>query len=198
MKNGKILIQAIIICFLSIVISCKKKVVYPTDQLPANVPTKDTTPTVDSWGKFVIIDATMWVENKETGVKTRYNHFNTTKSRSSHRWGGGMFDIETIIKDTTTYSFWKPINFPGIGKFVLNDDTTKYYGVNYIGMYSTIIEDPTHGQQNMGGSGRPFSGITLDYTNQLIGITIQEMEGSINGYNCRYFTELTLKKTQSW
>ena len=65
-------------------------------------------------------------------------------------------------------------------------------------MYSTIIEDPTHGQQNMGGSGRPFSGITLDYTNQLIGITIQEMEGSINGYNCRYFTELTLKKTQSW
>lgn len=198
MRNSQILIQAIILCFLSLLASCKKEVVYPTSQLPANVPTKDTASCVGGWGKFVIIDATMWVENKETGVKTVYQHFSPTKSRSSLRWGGSLFAIEDIIKDTTTYSFWKPIHFPGIGKFVLNDDTSHYYGVNFIGHYTTIVEDPTHGQQNMGGSARPFSGITLDYANQIVGITIEEMEGSINGENCRYFTELTLKKIQSW
>jgi hypothetical protein len=197
MKNSTLkLLFLILIGMLLFFAACKKEVVYPTDQLPANVPTKSTKRSVSTWGEFVIIDAVLWVENKETGVKTKYNHFNSTKSRSSLRWGGSQFDIETIIKDTTTYSFWSPIG--NYGKFVLNGDTSRYYSVNYIGSYTSIIEDPTHGQQNLGGSSRPFSGITLDYDKQLVGITIEEMECSINGENCRYFTELTLKKIKSW
>jgi hypothetical protein len=199
MRNIKILIRVVMLSLVILFVSCKKEVVYPTDQLPANVPHLDTASTVGGWGKFLIIDATMWVEDKETGVKTHYNHFSSTKSRSSLRWGGAIFDIETIIKDTTTYSFWKPTSYPGTGKFVLNDDTTKFYQVNYVGLYRTIIEDATHGQSNLGGSARPFSGITIDNVNQIVGITIQEMEGiDGNGHAIHYFTQLTLKKTLSW
>ncbi len=179
-------------------VSCKKAPLYPTNQLPANIPKIDTASMVGGWGQFVIVDAVMYVENKETGAKTKYQHFSPTKSRSSLRWDGSQFDIENIIKDTTTYSFWKPLNFPGIGKFVLNDDTTHYYGVQYTGMYRTIVEDPTHGQQNIGGSARPFSGQTISVASQTIAIEIEEMEGSINGYNCRYWTQLTLRKIKSW
>jgi hypothetical protein len=67
-----------------------------------------------------------------------------------------------------------------------------------MGMYTTIVEDPTHGQSNMGGSARPFFGYTISKKDSLIAISIGEMEGSINGYNCHYRTELTLKKIESW
>ncbi len=186
-----------IICLIAFT-SCRKAPLYPTDQLPANVPTKDTSSMLGGWGRFIIIDAVMYVDNKETGEKKVYKHFSTTKSRSSLRWGGSQFEIENIIKDTTTYSFWKPLNYPGIGKFVLNDDTSHHYGVNYIGNYRSIVEDPTHGEQNLGGSARPFSGQTIDLQNKIIAIQIEEVEGSIDGYNCRYWTQLTLKKVQEW
>ena len=61
------------------------------------------------------------------------------------RWGGSMFDIETIIKDSTTYSFYRPSSFPGYGKFVLNGDTTKHYAVYYFNASKAIVEDPVHG-----------------------------------------------------
>ena len=199
MKNSiaKILFLAAVATIL--LSSCKKASIKPTDELPAVVPTLGIdSGAIGGFGKFVIIDAVMYVDNHETGVKTVYQHFSSTKSRSSLRWGGSQFDIENIIKDTTTYSFWKPSSYPGIGKFVLNDDTTKYYGVNYVGLNRSIVEDPTHGQQNMGGSARPFSGQVKSKANNTIVIQIQEVEGSINGENCRYYTQLTLKKVQEW
>jgi hypothetical protein len=85
-----------------------------------------------------------------------------------------------------------------MGKFMLNGDSTKFYMVNYMGPYTSIIEDPTHGQQNLGGSSRPFSGQTISKSENTIAIQIQEMEGSINGYNCHYWTQLKLKKIESW
>ena len=85
-----------------------------------------------------------------------------------------------------------------MGRFLLNDDTTKFYMVNYMGQNTSIIEDPTHGQQNLGGSARPFFGKTISKVDNLISIEIQHMEGSIDGYNCHYWTELRLKKIESW
>lgn len=193
MKNLIFLISVIIMT------SCQKEVIYPTDQLPSNVPTTDTTSSVSSWGKFIIIDATMYVDDNETGEHKSYNHFGVDKDTSSLRWGGVIFDIERIIKNKTTYSFWKPSNIPGTGRFVLNDDTTKLYLVNYIGQYKSIIEDPNSTQQNLGGSARPFSGQTVDYGNQIISIQIQEMEGvDDNGHSIHYWTELKLQKIESW
>jgi len=179
------------------VVSCKKEIIYPTDELPAVVPVgPDTTNTVSIWGEFVITDAVMYVDNHETGQKTKYQHFSPTKSTSSLRMDGSMFDIENIEQNVTTYAFYRPLN--GTGNFVLNGDTTKLYAVRYSGNNKTIIEHPTAFTQLMGGSSRPFSGWTTDLANKVIVIHIQEMEGSMNGYNVHYFTELTLKKVKSW
>lgn len=178
--------------------SCQKEVVYPTDQLPANVPRVNTDPRVSAWGKFLIVDAKLYVDDHETGVHSVYDHFGPNKDTSSLRWGGSQYDIEIIIKDETTYSFWKPIGSSGYGDFVLNSDTSNHYAVFYVGSYTTIVEDPIYPQQLMGGSSRPFSGQTISYADSTIAIQIQEMEGSINGHNCRYWTQLTLQKIESW
>jgi hypothetical protein len=197
MKN--LLVLAILIIGLS---SCKKQPIYPTDQLPAHIPTGvDSVNVVGGWGEFLITDAVMYVDYpNHDGQSVVYNHFGGGKTRSSLRYGGvSLFDIETIIQDTTTYSFWKPINYPGSGKFVLNDDTTKYYQVQYTGSYRSIIEDPTHGQINMGGSSRPFSGQTLSLANETVTIQIEETTGIDNsGRAIHYWTQLTLKKIKSW
>ena len=182
-------------------VSCKKEYPYPTKDYNS-IPSAggyDTSKTVSRWGKFVIIDAVMYVDNHETGEKLVFNHFGVNKKVSSMRWGGSEFDIETIIQDSTTYSFWiTPTGGNGMGKFMLNGDSTKFYMVNYMGPNTSIIEDPTHGQSNLGGSARPFSGQTISKADNTIAIQIQEMEGSINGYNCHYWTQLKLKKIQSW
>jgi hypothetical protein len=179
--------------------SCKKEVIYPTDQLPKVYPTgTDTSLTVNPWGKFLIIDAVMYVDDKETGQPFVYQHFAVGKDTSSLRWGGPEIDIETIVKNKTTYSFWKPIGY-GTGKFELNGDSTKYYRVQYNGMYKSIIEDPDHGQSNLRGSARPFSGQTISKAEGIIAIQIQEMNGiDGNGHAIHYWTQLTLKKIQSW
>jgi len=191
-----------ILVFGVLMVSCQKEYPYPDKDSPNKVPTVggyDTTLTISRSGEFVIVDAVMYIDNNETGGHFKFNHFGPNKKTSSMRWGGSLFPIETIIQDTTTYSFWgTPDGGNGMGRFVLNGDTTSYYMVNYMGQYTSIVEDPTHGQQNMGGSARPFSGYTISKKDSLIGISIGEMEGSINGYNCHYWTVLTLKKIKSW
>lgn len=181
-------------------VSCRKEVIYPTDQLPSNVPSVNSSPRVSAWGKFLITDAKLYVEDHETGIKTVYNHFGPNKDTSSLRWGGSEFDIETIIRNQTTYSFWKPAGSTGTGygDFVLNGDTSKHYAVYYIGSNTTIVEDPVNPQELLGGSSRPFSGQTISYADSTVAIEIEEMEGSINGHNCHYWTQLTLQKIESW
>jgi len=179
--------------------SCRKKEIYPSDELiPLIEKNIDTNKSISAWGKFIIIDAKMYIENYETGEKRSYNHFNYNKSRSSLRFGGSIFKIESIIKDTTTYSFYKPINNSNYGKFVLNNDTSQHYAVYYMGLNKTIIEDPIHNQSLIGGSARPFIGKTLDFYQHTITIKIQETVANIGGYNCNYFTILTLKKIENW
>jgi hypothetical protein len=201
MKNLfiKFFIFAVIVLSLS---SCKKEYPYPSNGYDVKPVGDyiDTGKRISQWGKFLVIDAVMFVKNHETNEKKMYHHFGPNKTVSSMRWGGSMFDIETIIKDSTTYSFYRPSSFPGYGKFVLNGDTTKHYAVYYFNASKAIVEDPVHGmtQQLLGGSARPFSGQLLNYDEKTVVVQIQEMEGSIDGYNCRYWTQLTLKKVQEW
>lgn len=179
-------------------VSCEKETIYPSDTYNLEFTTQTSGPAVTLWGKFLVIDAVMYVDNHETGQKIVYHHFDTNKISSSMRWGGSFYDIETIIKDSTTYSFYRPTSYPGYGRFVLNGDTTKRYAVYFVGQNRSIVEDPTSTTQLMGGSARPFSGQTVDYNNKIVRMQIQEVEGSIGGYNCRYWTELTLKKIEEW
>jgi hypothetical protein len=201
MKN--LIIRLSIAVVLVTLVSCEKKYPYPTNDYPHTQ--ADDLGQVDSreislWGKFLIIDAVMFVDNHETGEYKKYHHFGPNKDISSLRWGGSMFDIETIEKNKTTYSFYKAKGVSPYGKFVLNGDTSKHYGLFVKGFNTTIIEDPVYGKQNplLGGSARPFSGQILNYDEKTVVMQIQETEGSINGYNCRYWTQLTLKKIEEW
>jgi len=38
----------------------------------------------------------------------------------------------------------------------------------------------------------------VNYENKIIRLQIQEMQISINGYNCKIWNELTLKKIEEW
>jgi hypothetical protein len=49
-------------------------------------------------------------------------------------------------------------------------------------------------QTLMGGSSLPFSGQTVDYVNKIVRIQIFEANANIGGYNCKYWTELTMQK----
>lgn len=191
----------IYIIFISLTIySCKKEYPYPSKDYEYLISDNTDSEHISQWGKFLLIDAVMFVQNHETGEKYKFNHFDSIKNSSSLRWGGSLFEFENIYKDSTTYSFYKPNNFPGYGRFILNGDTSKHYAVYYYNQYKSIVEDPIYGQteQLLGGSARPFSGQILNYDDKTIFIQIQEVEGSIDGYNCKYWTQLTLKKIEEW
>jgi len=181
------------------ILSCQKEYPYPTDDYSVAY-TDDKQQRITHWGKFLVVDAVMYVENHETGTKYMFNHFDDVKVISSMRWGGSYFDIENISKNVTTWSFYRPLSEYDDGVFVLNDDEDKHYRFHFNGPYKSIIEDPIHGmdEQLMGGSARPYSGSILDYKNKLVSVRIQESEGSIDGYNCRYWTQLTLQKVEEW
>jgi len=180
---------------ITILASCEKQS-YPSDDYPSNIPTYKPITGLSMWGEFIVIDGLMYVDNHETGKQTVYKHFDIGKDKSSLRWGGSTFEIEDIIQNKTTYSFYKPIGNSKYGKFVLNGDTSKHYAVFYMGENKSIIEDPVQPQMLLSGSSRPFSGQRLN--DNTIVLQIQEMEGSINGENCHYWTQLTLKKLRSW
>lgn len=198
MKNLFIKFFVFTVIVLSLA-SCKKEDLKPNNGVVIEQPNGDEL-TISQWGKFLVIDGVMFVHNLETNEKKMYHHFDSIKKQSSLRWGGSMFDIENIYKDSTTYSFWRPSSFPGYGKFVLNGDTTKHYAVYYCGFNKAIVEDPVYGmtQQLLGGSSRPFSGQLLNYDEKTVVIQIQEAYNSIDGYNCRYWSQLTLKKIEEW
>lgn len=174
--------------------SCKKEFDYPTNRY-GDATTVVDGDTIGRWGTFMVIDAVMYVENLETGEKQLYHHFNADKRISSLRWEGSIFPIETIIKDSTTYSFYQP-RYGKYGKFVLNGDTSQHYCVYYMSMNQTIVEDPVYGmsQQMLGGSARPFSCSVSNAKEKILEMWIQETYGSINGYNVRYWTILKLRK----
>lgn len=175
----------VLVFILFLITSCEKELIYPSDTYNITKTPIDVKPTINIWGKFMVIDAVMYFNNKNTGEKIKYKHFGPNKTSSNMRWGGSNYEFERIVKDSTTYSFYKPLSFPGNGIFLLNDDTTKNYCVYFIGRNRTI---------NFNGINRPFSGQTVDYEKKIIRMQIQEVN---DGY-IHYWTELTLLKVESW
>lgn len=180
--------------------SCEKESKFASDTYKNNFTPEKDSKSISRWGKFLVIGGTMFINNHETGEMIKFSHFDSLKTVSSLRWGGSYFDIETIEKDKTTYSFYKPINYPGNGRLIINDDSTKHYMVNYMGMNTTIIEDPIHGmtEQLLGGSSRPYTLYVIDYDNKILGLRINQIECSIDGYNCNTWNEIKLKKIEEW
>jgi hypothetical protein len=176
-------------------ISCKKEVITPV--------TPPATQQLDSLkldGEFVLVSGKMYMDCLEDGSKIVYNHFDSIKSRSSLRYGGSIIPFETIIKDTTTWSFYFPKIVPNVGKFVLNEDTLNSLGLNVTAHNLTIIESPTAttGSTQLNGSARPIDIVLYDAKLKLIKIYVQEQYLSVGNSNYRAFNELVFKQIKEW
>lgn len=170
MKNSILkflLLAAVAMILLS---SCKKEVIYPTDQLPANVPTIGDLGGVNRYGKFVLIGSRKLFKN---------NTYLVDGPVSSLRWGGSQLAIETLVKDSTNWSFYRN------GKFGLNGDTT--YTVISSANYTQILNDfNTHLNIN---------GVTTNLADSIIEISVY---GYSDNNNNEYDNILTFKKVTSW
>ena len=178
--------------------SCKKETIYPTDQLPANTPKGNDFGGVSHWGTFKLISSQKHFATCWTGSATYFTDADT----SSLRWGGSNANtpIETIIKNSTTWTFVKPATGQTEGKFILNGDTSLYFIVSYVGQYSTIINDyndPHHAY----GTNIGFNGVTVignGYTaaDSVVSITISNgyYYHHTDGHDYEYKNVLLFKK----
>jgi hypothetical protein len=148
------------------------------------------------YGEWKLLDGKMYVDNLETGERIVYDHFDAIKTISSLRYGGAMFEFETIEKNTTTWKFMAPPNWEGYGEFWLDNDSIQPYGLYVIGSNWSVVEEPTATASNMqlGGSSRPLSAVVESYQDNIVVFTVQEAYESINGYNCNYHSELRFQK----
>ena len=179
-------------------VSCKKQEsVYPAGGCPIPNQEGPTQQTISIYGKWVLQDAFLYMDNLETGEKIKYDHFGPNKTVSSLRFSGAILPIEVIEKGVTTWEFTAPNRIPGYGKFILNNDASELYGFYVTNNNWTIVEDPsitTATDMNLGGSSRPLRVYLEDYSQQICKFYVQEAYESVNGYNVHYFSELVFKK----
>jgi len=175
--------------------SCKKEVITPVTQ-----PATQQLDSLSLNGEFILVSGKMYMESLEDGSKIVYNHFDSIKSRSSLRYDGSIIPFETIIKDTTTWSFYFPKTVPNIGKFVLNEDTLNPLGLNVTAHNLTIIESPDAitGSTQLNGSARPLQIVLYNSKLKLIKVYVQEQYMSIGNSNYRAFNELVFKQIKEW
>ena len=105
-----------------------------------------------------------------------------------------MYEFEELIKNYTNWCFHLPLSIPGMGDFVLNNDTLQPYGLSTTVNNMTITEPLVGSYLLLGGSGRPVLYEILDYDDEIIMVTIQESYENIHGYNHRYYSKLKFKK----
>lgn len=189
--------QIFYLSLLLFFLSCKKEVIKPVTE-PEVVQTPQDT--LDLNGEFLLVDGKMYINNLDDYSKFYYNHFDSIKHRSSLRFSGSIIPFETIIKDTTTWSFYMPKKIPSIGRFVINNDTLNPLGLNVTNNYLTVVESPTAitGSQQLNGSARPLYIELYNAKEKLIKIYVQECYFSDGVYNYKSFNVLTFKKIKSW
>lgn len=181
----------ILITLSFITTSCKKEVIEPNQN--EVVPTEEG---ILLYGEWKLVSGKMFIENMETGEKTVYDHFSSTKPTSSLRYSGAEFEFETIEQNVTTWEFIAPIGYQGYGQFILDGDTLQPYGLYILEDNWSIVENPTAttGTTQLGGSSRPIQAVVSNYDSNQVAFTVQEAYESIDGYNCNYYSELTFEK----
>ena len=189
-----------LILILLVFSSCQKENFVPLPQEP--VTTTQTNSHIHNqncftiWGDWKLVDAKMYLVNLETGEEWVDSQFGYNDGLGSLRYGAPMYELEVLEKNKTVWEFNKPNNIPGVGEFVLNDDTLDVYGLNVTNSNYTIIESPTTNNTNdllLGGSARNISP-TFNNKCKTMEITIQEVYENINGYNHYYYSILKFKK----
>lgn len=191
MKRLIYLVSALVLTLTS----CHKEVIQPNSQ-----PTVLVDQEIGLYGEWLLVDGSMYMENLETGKKTKYDHFGPGKTISSLDYNGSDLDIEVIEVNVTTWSFYQPLVVPGYGRFALNGDTLNLYGLNVTKHNWTIMENPqaTMSTMQMGGSSRPINAKICDYSDSTVYFYVQEGYTSIDNENYSYISELKFKKIKSW
>ncbi len=188
----------ILLMFMFFFVSCEKETIEPVQTEEVSVTPVEE---IRIYGKWLLLDAKMYVENIETHQKTVYNHFDVNKTVSSLRYSGSIYEIEDIEQNVTTWEFHQPLNIPGNGEFILNSDTIQPYGFYVTKSNWTIVEHPLafmNGGTQIGGSSRPIDALILDYDENVVNFYIQMTYESIDGYNSKYFNELTMIKIEEY
>ena len=185
----------LIICTSLVLTSCNKQNIQPNTQPPVQVDQK-----IVIYGEWVLVGGSMYMENLETGQKTKYEHFGPGKTVSSLDYNGSDIPIEVIELNVTTWSFYAPPAVPGYGRFALNGDTLNPYGFYVTKNNWTIMENPqaTASTTQMGGSTRPITATICNFSDSTAYFYIQEGYTSINNQNYSYISEIKFKKIKSW
>lgn len=188
--------KIILLLFVLLSFSCEKQ------ELPeVSKPKVEELPiTISYQGKWLLVDGKMYVSNLETNEKKVYNHFNINKTISSLRYYGSLFEFENLEVNKTTWTFISPNFIPGVGEFILNEDTLKKFGFNVTKNFCSIIEHPKSNLNNLqlGGSARPIRAFIRNHEDKSVYFYVQEAYISIDGYNCKTINELVFKKIEEW
>jgi len=188
-----------ILVFALLFISCEKEFIDPIETQEEVVDTVEQE--IRLYGEWLLIDAKMYVENMETYEKTVFNHFDANRTVSSLRYSGSVYEIEDIEQNVTVWSFKQPNTVPGYGEFILNYDTIQPYGFYVTKSNWTIVEHPLaylNGGNQIGGSARPVEALIVDYEQNIVNFYVQMAYENIDGWNCKYFNELTMVKITEW
>jgi len=178
--------QLIILFIFGIFIStsCKKQ-----EPLKSDNETEIVVEEIELYGKWILVGGQMYVE--ENGVKTVYEHFSPSKTVSSLRIDGQIFDFEIIELNRTIWEFKRSDVNLEYGEFILNNDYYNPYGLNITNNNWTIIEHPDSNiPSKLGGSSRPISAEIFNYEDKIVTFFVQEM---ISG-DKKYFNALQFKK----
>ena len=155
--------------------------------------------TLSLYGEWILVSGKLYVENLETGENTVYDHFDASKTTSSLRYSGVLYEFERLEVDVTTWTFIQPINSIAQGEFWLNGDDINPYGLNIVGNMWTITEHASttsSSDMKLGGSSRPITAVIIDYKSKIVEFTVQDAYESIDGYNCNTFSKLRFQKVR--
>ena len=187
-----------ILIFALFFVSSQKESITPTETQKVVDTTKEE---IRLYGEWLLLDAKMYVENIETHEKTVFNHFDANKTTSSLRYSGSLYEIEDIEQNITVWGFKQPNFVPGNGEFILNRDTIQPYGFYVTKSNWTIVEHPLaymNGGNQIGGSARPIEALIVNYKENIVNFYVQMAYENIDGWNCKYFNELTMIKITEW
>ena len=184
-----------ILCIVLLSVSCETEPIsipcttpYPITQNPL---TYTDVHLID--GCWELLGGKMYVENLETGESYELFHFQYSDT-SSLRYNGSMYEFEDIIKKNTSWCFDFPLEVPGMGDFVLNNDSLYPYGLSVTSNNITITEPLVGSYLLLGGSSRPLLYEIVSLENKIVNFYVQETYENIDGYNHRYYSKLKFKK----
>jgi hypothetical protein len=191
-------IVLLVLCSVSLLhFSCTKPVV---DE-PAKIVATDTdNRKMPLTGKWLLLEGEMRFAAASGNSFLKYDHFGPGRTTSSLRYEGSRFNFEELVKDTTTWSFYKPLPGNSYSTFVLNNDTLHPYSLNGNSRGYSIFEyeNATAATMQLGGSARQVEAFVADYANKIMEAHVQWVDCSINGQSWHYFSILKFKKIEEW